>query len=364
MMDLQRKTCDLASFKFDDTECGGFLGWASVFGVLDRQGDIVAKGAFADTIEQFKQTGFIAIAHDWDALPVATIRDAYEDDKGLFIDCEFHSSDEAQAARTYVRERINRKKSVGLSIGYFVKDSLNTPEGHVLKAIDLAECSIVTLPACPPAGVSRVKGAYIPLRTDSTGSLIVPDTGRATTAAEKALYLNPYTEMEATWSAISSLSYALQEALYQCLFSDEATRAERLAKADACLAEYHALVLKGITALYPEDADMEALAATVKAAWNLSDQKASDPPAGKEFDRQIETALADVADLIRRSREIAALRAKAGRTLSAARREDLTALHTDLGRLIVEVAPRASEAELRAAELSLYAKKAHMRAYG
>lgn len=340
-MDLQRKTCDLASFKFDETECGGFLGYASLFGVLDRQGDIVARGAFAATLEQFKETGFITVAHDWDALPVATVRDCYEDEKGLFIDCEFHSSDEAQAARTYMRERINRKKSCGLSIGYWVRDSLNTPEGHVLKAIELAEVSLVTVPACPPAGVARVKAA-----------------------AAKAQYLNPYTEMEATWSAISSLSYALQEALYGCLFTDEATREERLANADACLGEFHALALKTITALYPDDpaADLGALAAEVKAAWNLSET--SDPPAGKEFDREIERTQAALADLIPRSREIATLRAKQGRTLSAARREDLTALHADLGALLKEMEPRATDAERQAAELSFYRRKAQMWAFG
>jgi HK97 family phage prohead protease len=337
---LQRKACDRADFKLSDSEYGGFSGYGSVFGVVDRQGDIVAKGAFAATLEQFKANGFITLSHDWDALPVATVRECYEDEKGLFIDADFHSTPEAQTARTYVRERINRKKSVGLSIGYWTRDSLQTPEGHVLKRLDLAEVSIVTVPANPEAGAARVK------------------SGPAT----KAAYLGPYAEQEMTWSALGSLVYALQDALWMCLFYDaEETREARLAQADACLTEFHALVMKGLTALYPEAADTDALAAEVKAVWDVDP---SNLHAGTEKARQLDTLLADVGELIHRSREIQTLRAREGRSLSAGRREDLTALHADLGTLLEELKPRATPAERLAAELAYLRRKALSRAPG
>lgn len=337
-MDLQRKTCDLAQFKLSEEGTGSFAGHASVFNVLDRQGEIVQPGAFAGTLEQFEATGFVAIAHDWDALPVASIKRCREDEKGLWIEAEFHSTPEAQGCRTYVRERLGRGKTVPLSIGYWVRDSQPTKEGLLLKQLDLAEVSIVTVPANPQAGAARAK-----------------------TAGTKAQYLGEYAEMDMTWQVLHSLGYSLQDALYACLFGAEGMREEKLARVDDCLAEYHQLVLKAITALYPEDgAETEALAAEVKAAWNLSDS--SDPPAGKEFDRQIDEAHAALVDLITRSREIAVMRAKSGRTLSAARREDLAALHTALGLLLVEVAPRASEAERRAAELDFLRRKHRLRA--
>lgn len=343
-MNLERKSCDAPEFKLSEEGNGAFTGYASVFGVLDRQGEIVMPGAFAKTLADFERDGFITIGHDWDCLPLASIKSAREDQKGLWIEAEFHSTPEAQACRTVMRERLARRKSVGLSIGYWVRDDERTREGRLLKELALAETSIVTVPANPAAGASSAK---------------------ATGPQGKATYLGAYAEQEMTWSLINSLGYSLREALYGCLFSDEAgSREDRLAAADACLQEFHDLALKAITALYPMDdtADLKALAAEVKAAWKLTD--ASDPPAGKEFDAEIDRALAALADLIPRSREIAALRAKSGRTLSAARRSDLAQLHTDLGTLLDETKPRASEAERVAAELSFYRRKAALRAYG
>jgi hypothetical protein len=362
-MNLERKSCDLAEFKLSEEGHGGFSGYGSTFGTLDRQGEIVVKGAFTKTLAQFEADGFITIAHDWDRLPVGSIKSAREDEKGLWIDAEFHSTPEAQACRTYVRERIARRKSVGLSIGYWVKDDERTRDARLLKEIALAECSVVTVPANPAAGASQAK--------------------RETQM--KAQYLGEYAEQEATWGMLDSLHYSLQSALYGCLFMGDGTREECLAAADACLAEHHALVLKAITALYPDDtADMKALAADVFATWHIGDVRrqtsdvsseltpddrrltppTSDPPAGKEFDTAIDEAHAAIADLIARSREIAALRAKSGRTLSAARRAELEQLHADMGALLTETAPRAPAAERLAAELSLYRRKAAMRACG
>lgn len=351
--DLQRKTCDLAQFKLSEEGSGGFEGYASVFSVLDRQGEIVAPGAFAKTLGQFEQTGFITVAHDWDALPIASIKRSREDAKGLLIEAEYHSTPEAQACRTYVRERLGRGKSVPLSIGYWVRDSLPSADGLLLKELELAECSLVTVPANPEAGVSSAKA-----RAARAAGGAPPHPLPATAA--KASYLGADAEMEMTWSVVNSLGYSLQDALYTCLFGSQGPREEKLARVDACLTEYHQLVLKALTALYPEEAPTEALAAEVKIAWNLADP--SDPPAGKEFDRQIERTLADLTDLIPRSREIAAMRAKQGRTLSAARRQDLATLHAGLGVLLQEFTPRAAVAERQAAELSLYRRKARMRA--
>ena len=340
-MNLERKACAAPEFKLSDEGNGGFSGYASVFGLLDRQGEIVVKGAFAAGLAQFERDGFITLAHDWDMLPIGSIKTAHEDDQGLWIEAEFHSTPEAQACRTYTRERIQRRKSVGLSIGYWVRDDERTREARLLKAVDLTEVSIVSVPANPAAGANQAK----------------------TATPSKAVYLGEDAEQQATWGMLDSLHYMLQEALYRCLFMGNGTREESLAAADACLTEYHALVMKAITALYPPDtADIKALAAAVKAAWKLGDP--SDPPAGKEFDREIERALAALADLIPRSREIAQLRAKSGRTLTAARRADLATLHADLGSLLEETQPRAPEAERLAAELSFYRQKAQARAYG
>jgi HK97 family phage prohead protease len=156
-MDLQRKACERAEFKLSEEASGSFSGYASVFSIVDRAGEIVAPGAFTKSLEAFQSDGWIAVAHDWDALPVASIKDCRQDAKGLWVEAEFHSTPAAQATRTYVRERLQRGKSVGLSIGYFVHDSLSTKEGLLLKEIEVSEASIVTMPANPAAGAVRAK---------------------------------------------------------------------------------------------------------------------------------------------------------------------------------------------------------------
>jgi hypothetical protein len=128
---------------------------------------------------------------------------------------------------------------------------------------------------------------------------------------------------------------------------------------NATLAEHHQLVLQAIDALYPQEPPSPALAAEVKQLWNLSER--SDPPAGKEFAKQIDAALELVSDCAHRGREIAGLRAETGRTLSTARRAQIAALHDELRTLLEQTAPHASVAECQAAELSVYRRKARLR---
>lgn len=132
----------------DDT--GELSGYANVSGVLDRQDEIVEPGAYAD-LESLVKDGFSAVGHNSWNLPIGTIEEAREDSKGLFVRIKFHSTGEAQAARTVVKERFDRGKSVGLSIGYDVLESAReTRDGveiRILKKIKVWEVSIVTVPA-------------------------------------------------------------------------------------------------------------------------------------------------------------------------------------------------------------------------
>src|SRR6185295_1409704 len=120
------------------------------------QQDVVLKGAYAATIPQFLERGFIAWGHDW-LDPVATIRTATEDDTGLYLEADFHSDPASQQARTRTLERLQRGKFVGLSIGYSVADAEQTSSARLLKQIDLYETSLVTVPALRDAGVTAAK---------------------------------------------------------------------------------------------------------------------------------------------------------------------------------------------------------------
>jgi HK97 family phage prohead protease len=166
---LQHKECLDGEFKIlDDSPHGSFTGYASVFGNTDRQNEVVVKGAFASTLPAFLKDGFGALNHEWSTLPIATISEAREDERGLWVKGQFHSTPDAQAARTIVRERLERGKSVGMSIGYRVNDDEFKEAVRYLKDVDLFEVSLVSVPANPEAQLAAVKSDTEPLPQDES----------------------------------------------------------------------------------------------------------------------------------------------------------------------------------------------------
>ncbi len=109
---METKVLERGSIKLADTGHGQLEGYASTFGTaqgpFDRVGEAVVRGAFAGTLEAFKSEGFIAWGHRWDALPIASVTDAYEDYHGLYVKADFHSHSQAQDARRLVLERSAR----------------------------------------------------------------------------------------------------------------------------------------------------------------------------------------------------------------------------------------------------------------
>lgn len=152
--------------KAEVTEAGELTGYANVKGNIDRAGEVVADGAYR-SLDHLVKDGFGAIGHDCWGLPIATIEEAREDEVGLYFRMAFHSTEDAQEARKVCQERIARGKSVGISIGYRVlEDAMETRDGkqvRVLKAIEVHEISIVTIPANPLAMAGGVKGVGTPL---------------------------------------------------------------------------------------------------------------------------------------------------------------------------------------------------------
>jgi len=119
---MERKFTSLKDLKVLDDGPGTIEGYRSVFGVIDEGGDIVVKGAFAETLSDYLHSGFTAQAHDWDfkeavGFPV----DSYEDDHGWYVKSQFHSTSDAQAIRTKAKERMDAGKQVSFSFGYAPK---------------------------------------------------------------------------------------------------------------------------------------------------------------------------------------------------------------------------------------------------
>lgn len=162
----------------DELPDGELLGYSSTFGNWDDVQERPVKGAFSPHLPAFLKDGFVAIGHDWSALPIATPTEAYEDEHGLFVRAAFHSTPDAQNARTVVRERLARGKSVKLSIGYEVLRDEYVEEGRLLKEIKLFEFSIVTVPANQLANVTSAKRMPLADQSDAVLATVKEYTAR------------------------------------------------------------------------------------------------------------------------------------------------------------------------------------------
>jgi len=147
---IERKDFDVTCKFFEGIDNGQIDLYAAAFGNVDRAGEVIQPGAFKN-LDKFIDEGWLTVSHNWDRLPVATIDAASQDRKGLRVQASFHSTAEAQAVRTTIRERLARGKSVRASIGYKVTDdetiAIDGKKVRSLKGIDLYECSIVNVPA-------------------------------------------------------------------------------------------------------------------------------------------------------------------------------------------------------------------------
>ena len=161
------KLIETAELKIAGDGAGEFEGRASTFGTIDSYGDTVDKGAFAATIPEFIERGFIGWGHDW-ADPIGLITAAEERDDGLWITGKFHSDPEAQKYRQRAKERVDAGRFMGLSIGFEAKKSEpREVEGRekpvrALTEIKLYEVSLVAVPAERNSGVSIVKSGPDP----------------------------------------------------------------------------------------------------------------------------------------------------------------------------------------------------------
>lgn len=143
-------------------ETGTFEGYASVFGITDNAGDVVAPGAFGESLKRWRAEGrFPPMLWQHDATyPIGVWEEMREDARGLFVKGRLFVADVVKAREAY---RLLKEKVVtGLSIGYRATDSRrDTKSGaRVLTVVELIEVSMVTFPANDLARVARVKSAF------------------------------------------------------------------------------------------------------------------------------------------------------------------------------------------------------------
>jgi uncharacterized protein len=148
-----------------------FSGYGAVTGNIDSYGDVIAKGAFKDTIAK-AMTGDTP----WPAMlsqhgdetvdgrtPIGAWLSMEEDDHGLKMVGQLANT--SRGRDIYALLKMTPRPALdGLSIGYVAKDydlhkNNSGPNGarRTLKTIDLKECSLVVFPANSKARVLSVK---------------------------------------------------------------------------------------------------------------------------------------------------------------------------------------------------------------
>jgi uncharacterized protein len=146
---------------------GLFSGYASVFGDVDHQNEIVAPAAFRRTLAAWRVKGQMPAMlwmHD-PAQPIGVWLTLSEDKNGLLVQGRL-------ALRTQkgmeAYELLKMGALTGLSIGYRVISSRidGKRKARVLTDLDLFEISLVTFPANEAARVSEVKSPPLHARNE------------------------------------------------------------------------------------------------------------------------------------------------------------------------------------------------------
>lgn len=155
---MNTKTLDFPFELKAITDAGTFTGYGSVFGVKDSYGDVVAPGAFADSLTAQKSAGRMP-AMLWQhrsAEPLGVYTAMSEDSLGLKVEGQIALST-VRGAEAHALMKMGAIS--GLSIGYQTReDSYDKVTGiNTLKKLDLWEVSLVTFPANDAARVQGVK---------------------------------------------------------------------------------------------------------------------------------------------------------------------------------------------------------------
>lgn len=179
-----------------DPRTGSFVGLASKFGNEDLGGDIVAKGAFADTLKQ-RDPRRCKMLYEHDHLqPVGVWEDLRETSDGLLATGKLLLPDQngrgglrkAEEVYTLMREGVID----GLSIGYRVEKATqdrSNPSIRILEKVDLREISVVLFPMNEEAVIQSVK-SDLPIDSDFVREferLLMQDAGLTRSKARQII---------------------------------------------------------------------------------------------------------------------------------------------------------------------------------
>jgi len=159
IMDVKHMSCALRVKALGGD--GIFTGYASVFGELDQQNEIVRAGAFARTLSKWQRqnrTPALLWMHD-PTQPIGIWQNVREDASGLLVEGRLALRTQ-KGGEAY--ELLKLGALTGLSIGYRVVSAQVDAKrkARILTDLDLFEISLVTFPANEAARVSEVKVSH------------------------------------------------------------------------------------------------------------------------------------------------------------------------------------------------------------
>lgn len=152
------KTNPIGELKDLDEKKGIVKGYGSVFGNVDSDGDMIAKGAYSKTImENGKRVKYL-YQHQMDK-PLGKMINLYEDEKGLVFEAEIPKTQLGMDVLELIKAGVITENSVGI----LPLQKEDCPEGmkncyRKLTEVKLYEISAVTLAANDEAMITNVKG--------------------------------------------------------------------------------------------------------------------------------------------------------------------------------------------------------------
>ena len=165
-------------------EDGIFEGRGSVFGNVDSYKEIVAPGAFTDTLAAWKAQNRLppVLWQHRSGEPIGPHLEMEERADGLYCKGQLLVNDVQRAKEA--RALMKAKAVNGLSIGFVTReDAYDRVTGiRTLKKVDLWEVSVVTFPANPAAQISSVKSAIDGTQTFAEAESFLREVGRLSKA--------------------------------------------------------------------------------------------------------------------------------------------------------------------------------------
>lgn len=138
---------------------GFFSGYGSVFGVTDSYNEVVAPGAFVDSLADRKARNrpIPVLWQHQSSQPLGVYSKVQEDGTGLYVEGKLLTGEVAQAREAHALMKAGAV--TGLSIGYWPRESSFDEKTGIrtLNRVDLEEVSIVTMPANDDARIDAIK---------------------------------------------------------------------------------------------------------------------------------------------------------------------------------------------------------------